>query len=187
MPASPPGEPLPVLWSSWSLCRPLSSKSPDSPVQGDILVSQTTELFPRRRPLCQARLLLARGSHTLATFIDSGADVSLIDDNHQTIPVQMLISGNHHETISFHILSSPRVPLILGYPCLRRHNPHVDWTTGAILGWSSACHKVCLKQASAPQFMPRTISSPDLTGVPPEYHDFQEVFSKAKAASASSV
>lgn len=31
--------------------------------------------------------------------------------------------------------------------------------------------------------MPRTISSPDLTGVPPEYHDFQEVFSKAKATS----
>ncbi|XP_075894338.1 uncharacterized protein LOC142896522 [Nelusetta ayraudi] len=31
--------------------------------------------------------------------------------------------------------------------------------------------------------MPRTVSSPDLTGVPPEYHDFQEVFSKAKATS----
>ena len=176
-------------------------------------MSQIYEYVPKRRPLCHTRLLLAGGSQTLATFIDSGADVSLIDDElarqlgidrvplpqpvpasaldghllgtvtHQTRPVQMLLSGNHHETISFHILRSPRIPLILGYPWLRRHNPHIDWETGAILGWSSACHRVCLKQASAPQPVTNTITSPDLSGVPPEYHDFRDVFSKVKATS----
>ncbi|KAI3374617.1 hypothetical protein L3Q82_021191 [Scortum barcoo] len=117
-------------------------------------------------------LLLHSGSHTLATFIDSGADVSLIDEElalqlgitqdsplqghlcqraclmdiywgqvtHQTEPIHMLLSGNHHETIQFHILHSPRLPLILGTP-------------------------------------------PDLTGVPTEYLDFREVFNKAKATS----
>lgn len=122
----PPGEPLPVLWSSWSFHLPLSSKSPGSPVAGEVLVSPTTELFPKRCPLCHTHLLLAGGSHTLATFIDSGADVTLIDDEvaqqldsdrvslpwpvpasaldghllgtvtHQMRHVRMLLSGNHH-------------------------------------------------------------------------------------------
>ncbi len=176
-------------------------------------MSPTSELSLKKRPLCHGRLLLPGGSHTLAVFIDSGADVSIINEElawqleiervplpqpvpanaldghllgtvtHQTIPVQMLLSGNHHKTITFHVLDSPRIPLILGYPWLRRHNPHIDWATGAILGWSSACHQVCLKQAFAPQSMPCTTSAPDLMGVPPEYHDFREVFSKAKATS----
>ena len=176
-------------------------------------MSPTSELFPKRRPLCHARLLLAGGTHTLSLFIDSGSDVSLIDDDlaqqlnidrvplpqpapasaldghvlgtvtHQTRPVRMLLSGNHYETISFHILKSPHIPLILGYPWLRRHNPHINWTTGSILGWSPGCHQVCLKQASAPQPRSSTFPSPDLSRVPPEYHDFREVFSKAKATS----
>ncbi len=176
-------------------------------------MSPTSELSLKKRPLCHGRLLLPGGSHTLAVFIDSGADVSIINEElawqleiervplpqpvpanaldglllgtvtHQTIPVQMLLSDNHHETITFHVLDSPRIPLILGYPWLRRHNPHIDWATGAILGWSSACHQVCLKQAFAPQSMPCTTSAPDLMGVPPAYHDFREVFSKVKATS----
>ncbi|KAI3354114.1 hypothetical protein L3Q82_018667 [Scortum barcoo] len=144
---------------------------------------------------------------------DSGADVSLIDEElalqlgitqiplskaisasaldghllgtvtHQTEPVHMLLSGNHHETIQFHILHSPRLPLILGYPWLRRHNPHVDWLTGAILGWGSSCHQVCLRQAVVPQPSHCSSTPPDLKGVPSEYLDFREVFNKAKATS----
>ncbi|KAI3361597.1 hypothetical protein L3Q82_013737 [Scortum barcoo] len=95
----------------------------------------------------------------------------------------MLLSGNHHETIQFHILHSPRLPLILGYPWLRRHNPHVDWLTGAILGWGSSCHQVCLRQAVVPQPSHCSSTPPDLKGVPSEYLDFREVFNKAKATS----
>lgn len=36
--------------------------------------------FPNQRPLFQARLLLHDSSHTLATFIDSGADTNIIDE-----------------------------------------------------------------------------------------------------------
>ncbi|KAJ3599195.1 hypothetical protein NHX12_033158 [Muraenolepis orangiensis] len=73
--------------------------------------------------MCYARLLLADGSHSIATFKDSGADVNIIDEilalqlgishvplscpilanaldghllgtvSHQTTPVSMLISG----------------------------------------------------------------------------------------------
>lgn len=180
---------------------------------GDAPVSPPSKLSPIKRPICRCRLLVPGGSHTLAVFIDSGADVSIINSElarqlgiervplpqpvpanaldghalgmvtHQTVPVQMLLSGNHHESISFHILDSTRIPLLLGFPWLRRHNPHIDWATGSILGWSTACHQVCLKQALVPQPPSCPTSAPDLAGVPAEYHDFKEVFSKSKATS----
>jgi len=76
-----------------------------------------------------------------------------------------------------------RHPLLLGFPWLRRHNPHLDWTTVPMLGWSSSCHQVCLKQVAAPQTSARSSSSTDVLGVLAEYLDFREVFSKAKATS----
>lgn len=94
-----------------------------------------------QRPLCHAKLLLPSGSHTLATSIDSGADVKLFDENlahqlgikriplskalsasaldgnllgtitHLIEPMHWLLSGNHHKTIQFHILHYPHLPL----------------------------------------------------------------------------
>uniref|UniRef100_A0A674PJ94 Uncharacterized protein n=1 Tax=Takifugu rubripes TaxID=31033 RepID=A0A674PJ94_TAKRU len=187
-------------------------KGEGSAVDRGGLLSRTQDSAPCPRPLFHVWLLLAGGSHTLATFIDSGA-VSLIDEEltvqlgidrvplphsvpasaldghllgtvtHQTTPIHMLLSGNHHETIQFHVLKSPHLPLILGYPWLRRHNPHIDWATGSIMGWSSSCHQVCLNQAAAPLLSVESIPAPDLSAVPSEYHDFREVFSKAKATS----
>lgn len=166
-----------------------------------------------KRPLFQVKLLLSDNSHTLATFIDSGSDGNIMDEGlamqlgleripltppiparaldghllgtvtHQTSPVHMLISGNHHETIQFHLLPSSNIPLILGFPWLRKHNPHVDWTTATILSWSSCCHQVCLRDASMPRQTTLPSTCPDLARVPAEYHDLREVFSKAKATS----
>ena len=39
----------------------------------------------------------------------------------------------------FYVMS-PHVPLVLGRPMLVRHNRHVDWARGIIIGWSLACH-----------------------------------------------
>ena len=52
-----------------------------------------------------------------------------------TSPISMMISGNHRETICFHLLRSPNQPLILGSPWLRLHNPHLDWVSGTIKEW----------------------------------------------------
>ncbi len=176
----------------------------------------STALSPpqSQRPLFQGHLLLPDGPHTLAIFIDSGADARIIDEEvvlqlvlervplphlvparaldghilgtvtHQTSPVHLLLPGNHHETVQFHILSSSCLPLILGYPWLRLHNPHIDWVTGAVRERSSSCHQRCLQQTSAPLHSSSSSFSPDLTGVPPEYHGFfRQVFSTARATS----
>ena len=152
------GQPLPVLRPGWTFCFALPGKRLESPIEGELLVSHTSNLSPDSPPLCQARLLLSKGSHTLAIFIDSGSDINIIDEElarqlniqrvplphpspacaldghlvgtvtHQTTPLHLLLSGNHHETIQFHILKSHRLPFILGFPWLRRHrhNPTID-------------------------------------------------------------
>lgn len=48
----------------------------------------------------------------------------------------------------------PQLPLILRPPWLCCNNPNVDWPKGAILGWSSSYHNICLKQATEPDALP---------------------------------
>uniref|UniRef100_A0A8D3DWB3 CCHC-type domain-containing protein n=1 Tax=Scophthalmus maximus TaxID=52904 RepID=A0A8D3DWB3_SCOMX len=179
-------------------------KARGSSVGRKLLVSHASiKTFQEKRPLFHIKLFLPEGSDALSTFIDSGADASIMDeglvqqlginrvplprpvavhtlDGHllgtdQTAPIHMLLSGNHHETVQFHILSSTRILVILGYPWLRRHNPHLDWATGAILG------QVCLQGADVSRRTTATKSTPEVVGVPSMYHDFREVFSKARA------
>lgn len=38
-------------------------------------------------------------------------------------------------------------PLVLAIPWLQLHNPHVDWATCTVLGWSPTCHACCLRSA----------------------------------------
>ena len=103
---------------------------------------------------------------------------------HQTVPLCLLISGNHHELISFFIMPAPHTPVVLGLPWLRLHNPHVDWTRSTITSWSVACHSNCLRSAVPPLSSSVTPpASPDLFGVPTCYHDLAEVFSKQRALS----
>ena len=83
----------------------------------------------------------------------------------------MLLSGNHHKTKQFYILKSRHLLLILGYPWLCHHNPHIDWATGSIL--SSSYHQVCLRPADAPLPPTSSNSAPDLSEEPAKYHDFR--------------
>lgn len=176
-------------------------------------MSSTVTLSPTKRAVCQARLSAGGEEHTLAVLIDSGSDINIMDEAlvqqlgircrplsnpvpanaldgrllghvaQRSAPVHMLLAGNHHETVQFNILRTPRHPLVLGYPWLRRHNPHIDWTSGVILSWSPTCHQVCLKEASPDTASVISAAPPDLAGVPEEYHDLREVFSKPKATS----
>jgi len=42
----------------------------------------------------------------------------------------MTMSGHNNETLTFHLIHSLQQPIILVYGWFRRHNPHMDWTSG---------------------------------------------------------
>lgn len=49
----------------------------------------------------------------------------LTEVTHCTTPIKMVLSGNHHEEISFHIIHAPHSSLFLSHPWLKLHNPHI--------------------------------------------------------------
>ncbi|KAJ0022316.1 hypothetical protein NQD34_009806 [Periophthalmus magnuspinnatus] len=105
-----------------------------------------------------------------------------------TEPLTLVVSGNHREVHRFHVLSSPSLSLVLGYPWLQTHNPVFDWVRRKVSGWSPTCHAQCLQSALSPGGRVDPTSSPasdvpNLAAVPVEYHDLQEVCSKSRALS----
>lgn len=68
--------------------------------------------------------------------------------NHCTVTVRLGMSGNHLETLNFHLINTPTLPVILGYPWLRLQGPHLDWSSVpfcngeviALLSDSSLCY-----------------------------------------------
>ena len=166
------------------------------------------------RPLIHAQLFCKGQMNTVSVLIDSGADTNLMDRElaeqlgiekellcqpikataldgrllctvtHRTIPLQLGMSGNHTERLTFHLIHAPQQPIILGHPWLKRHNPHIDWVSGSVLQWSNYCHAVCLRSASslAPGPAQSNVVT-DLKGVPSDYLALQGVFNKARATS----
>lgn len=105
---------------------------------------------------------------------------------HQTVPVNLLISGNHREMVTFFVFPTDSAPVILGFEWLEQHNPHVDWAERHIVSWSINCYSSCLRSAAPPGPSPAVqheAEPPDLATVPVEYHDLAAVFSKSKALS----
>lgn len=168
--------------------------------------------------LLDATLVLNRRSIPLSAFVDSGADENFLDASfatqagiaveplaapldanaldgkliarvtHTTELLKLVLSGNHHEAIRFHVIPSPHTPLILGQPWLKRHNPHFDWVSGRVVSWSTSCHSSCLRSALSPAQAAVPLPAPappDLSTVPACYHDLGEVFSKHHGPSPS--
>lgn len=109
----------------------------------------------------------------------------LPDITHVSEPVSLTLSGNHTEVLSLFVFKAPQTPLVLGHPWLRQHNPHIDWKSECVVGWGVDCHMNCLRAATPPSASPPNNLSepPDLTSVPPVYHDLAEVFRKDHAQS----
>ena len=53
---------------------------------------------------------------------------------HNTTPINLRVSGNYSETIQFLLIKCPQIPMVLGFSWLQRHNPLINWSTGAIMG-----------------------------------------------------
>jgi predicted aspartyl protease len=67
-----------------------------------------------------------------------------------------LTINNHYETIRLHCITIGNVPIIVGLPWLRKHNPNINWREGQVMFNSARCAKECL------------ISSPHATTVSEE-------------------
>lgn len=90
----------------------------------------------------------------------------------------------HQEHISFHITITVKHPLILGFPWMHLHDPQILSYEKEIMTWSFHCHKHCL-QLPHLILASTTVERPEAQyqiDIPTEYHEFQEVFSKAKAS-----
>ncbi len=101
-----------------------------------------------------------------------------------TVPITLVTSGNHSETITFLVTHSPLAPVVLGHPWLTQHNPRVDWGHNTVSEWSRACYASCLVSAGfsvSGSVLQDEMGS--LSNVPEEYLDLKEVFSKSRAAS----
>ena len=190
-------------------CPSRPGKGAGSPVTRGILVSRALD------PSVSCPLLWQDQTPSQTILLYSGADESFIDLKlvHQlgidtvphdspietqaldgrplarverrTVPVNLLVLGNHHKSISLLVISSPLSPVVLGYPWLKTHNPQIDWATGQVISWSTHCLSHCLRSAQSPwaSELGSTTAPPDLSSVPEEYHNLAVVFSKSHALS----
>jgi len=154
---------MPLLRPKRSFCNLLPIKRGSSPVIQRALVSRNVNFKTPSRPLIKAQLLCSGNYYTVSVLINSGTDANLLDMTltsqlgigrialeehirataldghllcrvtHQSTPLPMIVLGNHNETLAFHLIHSPQQPVILGYPWLKRHNPHIDCASGTIL------------------------------------------------------
>ncbi len=101
----------------------------------------------------------------------------------------LAFEDGHTEHLNIYLYHSAHQPLVLGFPWLKQHNPHIDWTMGKVLDWGEECNVNCIPplQISSPvgSSVGKNIETinPDLSGVPKCYWDLKEVFSKSRATS----
>lgn len=170
---------------------------------------------PLARTLLPATVQWGNSYHPCAVLVDSGAEGNFMDSalaakwglpttplqtpltaralngahlaliSLTTVPVSLIISGNHREEIVFYLLESPCNSIVLGHPWLIKHNPHIEWAKNSVLSWSPFCLKHCLGAALSPGSVLSVsrVEAADLLGVPVIYHDLRLVFSKSRAIS----
>ncbi|KAK3545759.1 hypothetical protein QTP70_011613 [Hemibagrus guttatus] len=104
---------------------------------------------------------------------------------HQTALLELRVGLFHWETLAFYVILSPANPLILGFPWLRQHNPHISWAKGELLQWSPHCTGWCLHGAVPRPCLTMAVKSTRETAIarnPWQYVEFHGVFSKERAS-----
>ncbi|KAK3528609.1 hypothetical protein QTP70_005351 [Hemibagrus guttatus] len=104
---------------------------------------------------------------------------------HQTELLEFQVGLFHYEQLVFYVTSSPANPVILRFPWLRRHDPHISWQSGELVCCSTTCLRGCLRDpVLRPCMTSRVERALEVAGghLPRQYTDFQEVFSEERAA-----
>ncbi|KAK3570670.1 hypothetical protein QTP86_024756 [Hemibagrus guttatus] len=104
---------------------------------------------------------------------------------HQTELLDFKVGLFHCERLAFYVTSSPAKPVILDFPWLRQHDPQISWHKEELVRWSAMCLSKCLPEPVSHPCLSSVVedSAPLASGyVPCVYKDFQEVFSRERAA-----
>ncbi|CAJ0963802.1 unnamed protein product [Ranitomeya imitator] len=97
---------------------------------------------------------------------------------HQTIPITLSVSPSHQEIISLLVIPEGIDEVLLGIPWLRYHSPHIEWSSGRILGWSKSCEGRCQRECIQ---VATTQVPADISSLPKHYWPYADVFSKRAA------
>uniref|UniRef100_A0A3Q2TMV6 Chromo domain-containing protein n=1 Tax=Fundulus heteroclitus TaxID=8078 RepID=A0A3Q2TMV6_FUNHE len=163
-----------------------------------------------------AAIISAHINFPISALVDSGCDFNLIDPTlvrqakielellpspllvsaldggslprltHRTKPFELVVSGNHREVLTFYVFPIRHASIVLGFPWLLLHNPHLNWAERRVESWSTYCHSHCLQSAVSAGPIPEDPLNEDpvdLSLVPKLYWDLKAVFSKSKAKS----
>lgn len=133
----------------------------------------------------QAHLLTFPLPTPIAVFALDGRLLAQV--THRTVPLPLLLSGNHREHIQLLIIPSPQSPLVFGHTWLKLHNPQIDWSLSKFVSWSAHCYSTCLHSAapSCTQVAPVCLTPIGLTSAPSPYNDLSDVFSKGSSTLTS--
>ncbi|KAK3559412.1 hypothetical protein QTP86_013362 [Hemibagrus guttatus] len=104
---------------------------------------------------------------------------------HQTELLDFQVGLFHYERLAFYVTSSPANPMILGFPWLRHHDPHISWQSGELVRWSTTCLKGCLRDPVARPCRASQVERPleaAASHLPSQYTDFHMVFSEERSA-----
>ncbi len=170
----------------WAAGRHEGTALLDSGAEGNLLDISLAQLL--HIPLVSLRHKIsvsALNGQSLPQISLSTVPITLVTSgNHSETITFLVTSGNHSETITFLVTHSPLAPVVLGHTWLTQHNPRVDWGRNTVSEWSRACYASCLVSAGfsvSGSVLQDEMGS--LSNVPEEYLDLKEVFSKSRAAS----
>ena len=98
-----------------------------------------------------------------------------------------LVIGDHAEDLVFQVTNISPAPVILGITWLEEHNPQIDWVTKTLTLPRPECreHRLTLMGMELYSLYSAKHSASErqdiLTYLPPEYHDFADVFQESAA------
>ncbi|KAK3552679.1 hypothetical protein QTP86_020834 [Hemibagrus guttatus] len=81
---------------------------------------------------------------------------------HITTLLTLQVGILHFEETSFYLITSTKNPIILGFPWLQRHNPHVDWRERELTHWFAHCKGHCLWKVTTRLCLVTSVESPEV-------------------------
>lgn len=129
--------------------------------------SGATENFIDLRFLARNKLPITKGHKPLAVLMIDGSGSAAGHITHMC-HTQLDVGSIGTQDVKLQITKLETFPIVLGMPWLQECNPVIDW-------------KACTLQLGGAHLRATMTVEYDLTTIPPDYHDYADMFSKKNA------